>query len=94
MPPFATWYVGRDRYIRFIARVYTLRGTHWRMVPTLANGQPALAAYQRAPDGGYDLNTLQVFTVTAAGITHNTAFQDQDLFIAFGMPTRIAAPEE
>jgi RNA polymerase sigma-70 factor (ECF subfamily) len=94
MPPFVTWYVGRERYLRFIARVYTLRGTHWRMVPTRANGQPALAAYKRAPDGGYDLNTLQVFTVTASGITHNTAFQDQDLFIAFGLPARIASAEE
>ncbi|MEV1170988.1 sigma factor [Nonomuraea sp. NPDC049784] len=38
-------YVGREPYIRFTARSFTLRGTDWRMVPVHANGQPALAAY-------------------------------------------------
>lgn len=89
MPPFASWYAGRDHYLRFMARMYTLRGTHWRMVPTGANGQPALAAYRRVQGGWYELHTLQVFTVTDAGISNNTAFQDQDLFATFGLPTRI-----
>jgi RNA polymerase sigma-70 factor (ECF subfamily) len=93
MPPFATWYAGREHYIRFMARMYTVRGTHWRMVPTRANGQPGLAAYRRAQDGWYELHTLQVFTVTQAGISGNTAFQDQELFAAFGLPARITAAE-
>jgi SnoaL-like domain/Sigma-70 region 2 len=91
MPPFLTWYSGRGLYVRFIARIYTLRGTDWRMVPTYANGQPALAAYVRTRNGEYVLNTLQVFTVTTAGISRNTAFQDQDLFDSFGLPRRIPA---
>ena len=33
MPPFVNWYRGREHYVRFIARVYTLRGTDWRLVP-------------------------------------------------------------
>jgi RNA polymerase sigma-70 factor, ECF subfamily len=93
MPPFLTWYAGREPYIRFIARVFTLRGTDWRMVPAHANGQPALAAYTRAQDGGYALNTLQVFTVTESGISRNTAFQDQDLFASFGLPKKITGAE-
>lgn len=93
MPPFPTWFAGRDAVIRFIARVFALRGTDWRMVPTGANGQPALAAYVRARDGGYILNTLQVFTVTNRGISHNTAFQDPDLFASFGLPERISGDE-
>jgi RNA polymerase sigma-70 factor, ECF subfamily len=93
MPPFLTWYAGRELYSRFIARVFTLRGTDWRMVPAHANGQPALAAYTRAQDGGYALNTLQVFTVTASGISRNTAFQDQDLFASFGLPNKITGAE-
>ena len=93
MPPSSTWYTGRERYIRFMARVYTLRGTHWRMLPTAANGQPALAAYQRSPEGGYTLHTVQVFTTTAAGITHNNAFQDQKLFEYFGLADRISGEE-
>jgi RNA polymerase sigma-70 factor, ECF subfamily len=94
MPPFLNWYAGRELYIRFIARAFTLRGTDWRMVPTRANGQPALAAYTRAQDGGYNLNTLQVFTVTESGISRNTAFQDQDLFASFGLPKKITGAEK
>jgi RNA polymerase sigma-70 factor, ECF subfamily len=94
MPPFLTWYAGREPYIRFIARVFTLRGTDWRMVPAHANRQPALAAYTRAQDGGYALNTLQVFTVTASGISRNTAFQDQDLFATFGLPNKITGADK
>ena len=44
MPPVLNWYVGRERYGRFIARAFAMRGTDWRMLPTAANGQPALAA--------------------------------------------------
>jgi RNA polymerase sigma-70 factor (ECF subfamily) len=94
MPPFLNWYVGREPYIRFIARVFTLRGTDWRMLPAQANGQPALAAYTRAEGGGYALHTLQVFTVTESGISRNTSFQDQDLFAYFGLPEKITGAEE
>jgi RNA polymerase sigma-70 factor, ECF subfamily len=89
MPPLLNWFAGRETYIRFIARIFTLRGTHWRMVPVRANGQPALAAYTRAHDGGYNLHTLQIFTVTESGISRNTAFQDQDLFTTFALPAKL-----
>jgi RNA polymerase sigma-70 factor, ECF subfamily len=94
MPPLLTWFAGREHYLRFMARVFTRWGTDWRMVPAHANGQPALAAYTRARDGGYTLNTLQVFTVTESGISCNTAFQDQDLFAAFELPQRIPGAEK
>jgi len=94
MPPFLNWYVGRDQYIRFMARVFTLRGTDWRLVPARANGQPAVAAYTRAQDGRYALHTLQVFTVTEAGINRNTTFQDQDVFSHFELPERITGADE
>ncbi|MEU4743853.1 hypothetical protein AB0G02_25780 [Actinosynnema sp. NPDC023658] len=44
MPPFATWYAGREMHVRFIARVLTLRGTDWRRVPANANAQRGPAA--------------------------------------------------
>ncbi|WP_426594532.1 sigma-70 family RNA polymerase sigma factor [Cellulomonas sp. McL0617] len=91
MPPFVNWYRGREHYVRFIARAFTLRGTDWRMRPVAANGQPAVAAYTRAPDGGYALHSLQVFAVTAAGISRNTTFQDQDVFDTFALPARLTA---
>ncbi|GAA3231249.1 sigma-70 family RNA polymerase sigma factor [Actinocorallia longicatena] len=89
MPPFLNWYSGRDQYVRFIARVFTLRGTAWRLVPARANGQPALAAYTRAADGAYDLHSLQVLTVTERGLARNTTFQDPEVFLSFGLPARI-----
>jgi len=94
MPPFLTWYRGREPYIRFVARAFTLRGTDWRMVPVHANGQPALAAYTRAADGGYVLHSLQVFTVTELGISRNIVFQDRDVFACFGLPERITGAED
>ena len=93
MPPFLNWYVGREAYIRFIARAFTLRGTNWRMVPVHANSQPALAAYTRAENGGYVLHSLQVFTVTESGISRNTSFQDQAVFSYFGLPEEITGAE-
>jgi RNA polymerase sigma-70 factor (ECF subfamily) len=91
MPPFVNWYRGRDHYLRFMARVFTLRGTDWRLVPVGANRQPALAAYTPAPDGGYALHTLQVFTVSDQGIDRCTTFQDDGVFALFGLPPTLAA---
>jgi RNA polymerase sigma-70 factor (ECF subfamily) len=91
MPPFLNWYRGREAYLRFVARAFTLRGTDWRMVPAGANTQPAVAAYTRASDGGYALHSLQVFTVTASGISHNTVFQDRGVFDRFGLSDRITS---
>ena len=93
MPPFLNWYAGRERYIGFIARSFTLRGTRWRMVPLRANGQPALAAYARGENGGYALHSLQVLTVTASGISRNTAFQSPDMFASFDLPASLTDAE-
>jgi RNA polymerase sigma-70 factor (ECF subfamily) len=83
MPPVPLWYLGKVDYGRFIARVFAMRGADWRMIPTSANAQPAVAAYCRGDDGTYRLHTLQVLTVTAAGIAHNVVFQDPRVFAAF-----------
>ena len=86
MPPVPLWYLGRADYGRFIARVFATRGDDWRMVPVSANGQPSVAAYRRGDGGGYELHTLQVFTVTPGGISHNVVFQDAEVFAAFELP--------
>jgi RNA polymerase sigma-70 factor (ECF subfamily) len=93
MPPFLNWYVGRQAYIRFTARAFTLRGTSWRMVPVHANRQPALAAYTRAENSAYALHSLQVFTVTESGISRNTSFQDHNVLSYFGLPEEITGTE-
>ncbi|QMU70716.1 sigma-70 family RNA polymerase sigma factor [Streptacidiphilus sp. P02-A3a] len=84
MPPMVNWFIGREHYGSFMDWVFSMC-RDWRMVRTAANGQPALAAYWRVEDGRYHLHTLQVFTVTAAGISRNTVFQDAEVFAAFGL---------
>jgi RNA polymerase sigma-70 factor, ECF subfamily len=83
MPPVPLWYAGRADYGRFIARVFALRGGGWRMLPTSANGQPALAAYCPDDGGVLRLHTLQVLSVGTEGISHNVVFQDGDVFTSF-----------
>jgi RNA polymerase sigma-70 factor (ECF subfamily) len=85
MPPVPLWYAGRVNYGRFMARLFAMRPTSWRMVPAAANGQPAVAAYRRDDAGLLQLHTLQVFTVTARGIARNVVFADPQVFAAFGL---------
>ncbi|MEU4167502.1 sigma-70 family RNA polymerase sigma factor [Streptomyces sp. NPDC026665] len=86
MPPVLNWYVGPDAYVAFIARVFAMRGTDWRLRPTSANGQPALAAYVRAPGTDtHRLHTLQVFTTTPTAVSHTVVFQLPTVFTAFGL---------
>ncbi|WP_052499296.1 sigma-70 family RNA polymerase sigma factor [Streptomyces vietnamensis] len=89
MPPVRTWFTGRDRYAGFMAWVFAANGTDWRVLPTAANGGPALAAYVRRADrdeDAYRLHTLQVFDVADGRITRNTVFQDPTVLTAFALP--------
>jgi RNA polymerase sigma-70 factor, ECF subfamily len=86
MPPVPLWYRGKADYGRFMSRLFAMRGVDWRLVRTSANDQPALVAYCRAEDGTHRLHTLQVCTVTPAGIAHNVVFQDPRVFQAFQLP--------
>jgi RNA polymerase sigma-70 factor, ECF subfamily len=63
----------------------------FRMVPTMANGQPAFAAYRRSREGAYEAHALQVLTVTATGVGWMVIFLDPTLFAMFGLPPRLAA---
>ncbi|MET8858307.1 sigma-70 family RNA polymerase sigma factor [Streptomyces sp. NPDC004579] len=86
MPPVLNWYVGPEAYVAFIARVFAMRGRDWRLRPTSANGQPALAAYVRTPDDPtHRLHTLQVFTTTRTAVSHTVVFQLPTVFTAFGV---------
>ena len=56
-----------------------------------ANGQPALAAYQRAHDGGYRAHSICVLTTAAARVARVTAFNDPALFATFRLPRTVPA---
>jgi len=90
MPPLLTWFAGRADVTRFLAAapVFAAPG-QLRLVPVMANGQPAFAAYQREPDGAYRAYAITVPTVTATGIARIVTFFDPGLFGSFGLPAAI-----
>jgi RNA polymerase sigma-70 factor, ECF subfamily len=91
MPPVPLWYLGSRDYGLFLRRVFSMRGPGWAMAALTANGQPALAAYAPAPDGGLQLHTLQVFTVgPGAKVKRNVVFADPAVFKAFGLTERFS----
>jgi RNA polymerase sigma-70 factor (ECF subfamily) len=84
MPPMLNWFAGPDNYGLFMEWVFAQAGTDWCLTAVAGNGQPGFAAYQRA-GSGYKLHTLQLFTVTAEGISRNSVFQDSEVFASFGL---------
>jgi RNA polymerase sigma-70 factor (ECF subfamily) len=91
MPPEPTWFAGRELIGRFLrARVLTEPG-RFQLIPVAANGQPALAAYQRGHDGGYRAHSICVLTTAASRVARVTAFNDPGLFATFRLPHTVPA---
>ena len=61
------------------------------MIPTAANGQPALAAYMRGHDGVYRAHSVCVLTIAASRVTRVTSFNDPGLLATFGLPETVPA---
>jgi len=86
MPPLPIWFTGRDAVTRFLARrAFTAPGDVL-LVPTAANGQPAVAEYRRAADNVLRAHSIHVLTAGAAGIAGIVVFLDPALFSVFGLP--------
>ena len=86
MPPFLTWFAGRQTVARFIAAHFLTEPGGLRLVPVVANGERAFAVYQREPTGSYHAHALLALAVTATGIARIVAFLDRGLFGTFGLP--------
>jgi RNA polymerase sigma-70 factor (ECF subfamily) len=81
-----TWFSGRVTCLRFLTHVIGSPG-NWRMVPTSANGQHAVAAYERDDEGTYHAFGIGVLTVTATGIARILVFGGgPELVAKFGLP--------
>jgi RNA polymerase sigma-70 factor (ECF subfamily) len=91
MPPQATWFTGRELIGRFLQSWVLTEPSRFQMIPTAANGQLALAAYMRDPDGVYRAHAIQVFTIAASHITRVTSFNDPGLLATFGLPPVVPA---
>jgi RNA polymerase sigma-70 factor (ECF subfamily) len=61
------------------------------MLPTRANGQPAVAAYRRNETGLHGAFALVVLTTAPTGIARITLFSDVRLFQTFGFPRTLPA---
>jgi RNA polymerase sigma-70 factor (ECF subfamily) len=87
MPPWAEWFRGRDAVLDFLPHGPFRPGRRWKMVPTRANGQPALGAYWVDDDGGLHAEGIVVLSFAASGrISEITSFRDPELFPKFGLP--------
>jgi len=86
MPPLLTWFTGRQAVVRFAASHLLTAPGRFRMVPVMANGQSAYAAYQREHDEAYHAHAVLVPTATTTGIGRIVIFLDPGLFEMFGLP--------
>ena len=86
MPPMPVWFTGRDTVMRFlVARAFANAG-EVVLIPTAANGQPAVAEYRRTADRVMRAHSIHVLTPGGTGIAAITVFLDADLFGAFDLP--------
>lgn len=84
--PQPAWFAGQEAIGGFLGERVLTKPGRFLMRPAAANGQPALAAYQRDADGAYRAHAIQVITVTGPLISHVVSFNDPGLFGAFGLP--------
>ena len=86
MPPAPAWFAGRAAVLGFYATRALDAPGRFRMVPAMANGQPAFAVYQRERDGVYRADAVTVPTLTTTGIARIVTFRNPGLFALFGLP--------
>jgi RNA polymerase sigma-70 factor (ECF subfamily) len=89
MPPYVGWYQGPQAIIKLIHQHCPAESPgEMRLIPLVANGQPAAAMYMRAGDLHVPFQ-LHVLDVRADGVSHVVAFLDDTLFEKFGLPSSL-----
>jgi RNA polymerase sigma-70 factor, ECF subfamily len=90
MPPWPSWYSGRDAVATFLRGWPLSARKRWRLLPTGANCQPAVAGYLwDEQTTAFRAETIIVLTFRAASIEEITAFRSPDLFPLFGLPEHL-----
>jgi RNA polymerase sigma-70 factor (ECF subfamily) len=86
MPPIPGELEGREDAAGYFGKTLFLPGRSTRIVPTRANGQPALASYVRDPQTGlYRASGIAVLTLSGRHILAMTLF-GKDVLPSFGLP--------
>ncbi|ORJ60027.1 RNA polymerase subunit sigma-70 [Mycobacterium simiae] len=86
MPPYTGWYQGPQDIIALIHQQCPAEAAgDMRMIPLVANGQPAAAMYMRTGPRHVAFQ-LHVLDIGPDGVSHVVAFLDDALFAKFGLP--------
>jgi RNA polymerase sigma-70 factor, ECF subfamily len=89
MPPFDGWYQGAAAIGALIRQQCPATGPgDMRLIPTLANGQPAAGLYMREGDKHVAFQ-LHVLDMRPGGVSRVVAFLDTTLFAKFGLPPHL-----
>jgi RNA polymerase sigma-70 factor (ECF subfamily) len=91
-PPLRTWYAGIRFCMPYMAAHVLGSPGHWRMLPTHANGHPAVAAYTRRSDDSYQPYGIVVLGTRQQGISRIIAFGEPALIPAFDLPMQPPVP--
>ncbi|MFN0253232.1 MAG: sigma-70 family RNA polymerase sigma factor [Kofleriaceae bacterium] len=92
MPPIPVWLRGpADLEASMAAMVFASAGPGtFRIVATIANGEPALAVYSRdATTGAHRPYALQLVRARGDRVASIVAFLDPSLFLHFGLPATL-----
>jgi RNA polymerase sigma-70 factor, ECF subfamily len=90
MPPWPSWYAGRDAVATFLGNWPLAARKCWRVLPAGANGQPAVACYLWDEQAAsFRPETIIVLTLHASRIGEITAFRTPELFRHFGLPEQL-----
>jgi RNA polymerase sigma-70 factor (ECF subfamily) len=94
MPPAPAWFSGPAEIGAFLRSGPNEGGLgEIRLVPTWANGQPALAAYLPRPDGSHVAYGVMVFDIVGDRVVAFTGFSDARLVARFGLPDVLVADD-
>jgi RNA polymerase sigma-70 factor (ECF subfamily) len=88
MPPFRTWYAGRDDVATFLRKI-PFSGRAWRVLPCPANGQLGFAHYRLMDSGRFEWHAIHLVGVRDGEISDITAFLDPEGHTLFGMPATV-----
>ena len=92
MPPQPSWYQDREAIATFLGRFPLAPDRRFRLRPTGANGQPALAGYIWDEEtSSFEAESILVLTLRDKRIKEITAFRTPEVFPHFGLPERLPA---
>jgi len=88
MPPIPSWYRGREAIERVLREVVFIDTRSWRMLPTAANGQLAVGAYELDSSGVYAPHGVSVLTLEGELLSEIIHFRTPSMIERFGLPLR------